>query len=64
MDLGKLSNRESGETLDWVQSEDDPLKSTWDFFELGIFLKWNYPIIIFLNKLNMKNIGTKSIIRM
>ena len=38
-----------------------PLKSTWDFFELGIFLKWNDPLKNFRNKLNMKTIGTKSI---
>ena len=40
--LGKLSKLKSGETLDWVQSGNDPLK-------------------ILRNKLNMKNIGTKSI---
>jgi len=38
-----------------------PLKSTWDFFELGIFLKRNDPLKFLRNKLNMKNIGTKSI---
>ena len=38
-----------------------PLKSTWDFFELGIFLKRNDPLKKFRNKLNMKNIGTKSV---
>ena len=38
-----------------------PLKSTWDFFELGTFLKQNDPLKILRNKLNMKNIGTKSV---
>ena len=33
----------------------------WDFFELGIFLKRNDPLKILRNKMNMKNIGTKSI---
>ena len=32
------------------------LKSTWEFFELG-----NDPLKKFRNKLNMKNIGTKSV---
>ena len=45
-------------SLKWVEP---PLKSTWDFFELGIFLKRNDPLKILRNKLNMKNIGTKSI---
>ena len=34
--------------LKWV-----PLKSTWAFFELGIFWKWNDPLKILRNKLNM-----------
>ena len=38
-----------------------PLKSTWEFFELGIFLKKSDPIKILRNRLNMKNIGTKSV---
>ena len=38
-----------------------PLKSTWDFFELGIFLKRYDPLKILRNKSNMKNVGTKSI---
>ena len=36
-------------------------KSTLEFFELGTFLKQNDPLEILRNKLNMKNIGTKSI---
>ena len=47
---GKLSNRKSNETWKLVQSGDAPplpLKSTWDFFELGIFLKQNDPLKIF-----------------
>ena len=38
-----------------------PLKSTWEFFELGIFFKRNDPLKSLWNKLNMKNISTKSI---
>ena len=45
--------------MKWV--DPPPLKSTWDFFELGIFLKGNDPLKILRNKLNMKNIGTKSV---
>ena len=57
--LGKLSKLKSWETLDWVQSGNGPPHP---FFELGIFLKRNDPLIFFWNKLIMKNIGTKSII--
>ena len=79
--------REAFQSKTWelVQSGDDPppleglgLFWTWDFFELGTFLKWvdpppkinlglgtfwkrNDPLKIFRNKLNMKNIGTKSV---
>ena len=38
-----------------------PPESNWDFFELWIFLKRNDPLIFFLNKLNMKNVGTQSV---
>ena len=40
---------------------DPALKSNLDFFALGTFLKRNDPLKILRNKLNMKNIGTKSI---
>ena len=75
--LEKLSIRKSNETWELVPSGDEvgtflnlglywngltpPLKSTWDFFEHGIFLKRNDPLKILRNKLNIKNIGTKSI---
>ena len=45
--------------MKWV--DPPPLKSTWDFFELGIFLKRYDPLKILRNKSNMKNFGTKSI---